>query len=537
MKSQPMKNILCLLGVFLFTNLTFQSCKNEPTEDPVATTGYAKFTQDSLFLDWDTKSVTIKVEWGQTVWKLAKVSGDIINSIGIEKGGSQSTDGGTSVDITVNQNTGGTIRSEYLYLTNFSTQKTVKLKLIQKTTSIGAKITLNTNVTYQKVTGFGGMLNPSWTGNNLTDADVQKLYGDMGFNIIRMMLYPNKSDWGLNTATAKKAQSLGAIVFASPWTPPASMKSNGKTSNAEGGYLLPASYADFAAHLKAFVDYQKQQGLNIYAVSVQNEPNWKVDYDGCSWSAAQMLDFVKNYGDQVGTKLIAAEAVNNYDKTYTNALLNDAVAVNKFDIVATHLYGSTITPDALAAQKGKEFWMTEHCITDNDANATIPAINWTLDASLDILAKEIHDCMDANMNAFVWWYLKRYYSMIADGDSRNLVASGEISKRGYIMGHYAKYATGKTRIKNDIATAITLEKSLLSTAYYGNNEITVVVVNRNTTPVRIELSSPSIVSSATAVETTESKNMESLVPEIANNKYSLTVGISGNSIMSVRIKL
>ena len=51
------------------------------------------------------------------------------------------------------------------------------------------------------------MLNPSWTGNNLRDADVQKLYGDLGYNI-RMMLYPNKADWGLNTATAKKAQSL-----------------------------------------------------------------------------------------------------------------------------------------------------------------------------------------------------------------------------------------------------------------------------------------------------------------------------------------
>ncbi|MFM2290792.1 MAG: hypothetical protein RIS29_605 [Bacteroidota bacterium] len=522
---------------FLLSVIFFTSCTSEVAETPVSDTSFAVFSQDSFNIAWNADTISVKINWKQTTWKLAKVSGMVVKSISQETGGNKSKEGATAVTLTINTNTGGKVRSEYLYLTNFTTNETKKIKLVQATTNVGAKITITPSITYQKVTGFGGMLNPSWTGNNLTDADVQKLYGDLGYNIIRMMLYPNKSDWGLNTATAKKAQSLGAIVFATPWTPPASMKSNGKTSNADGGYLLPASYADYAAHIKSFVDYQKQQGLNLYAVSVQNEPNWKVDYDGCSWNAAQMLDFVKNYGDQVGTKLIAAEAVNNYDKTYTNALLNDAVAVNKFDIVATHLYGSTIVPDALATQKGKEFWMTEHCITDTDVSATIPAINWTLDASLDILAKEINDCMEANMNAYVWWYLKRYYSMIADADSRNLVASGEVTKRGYIVGHYAKYATGKTRVKNEIATAITIEKPLLSTAYYGNNEITLVVINRNPTAMRIQFATPVAISSASAVETTETTNMSALETVIAADKLSATIGISGNSIMSVRLKL
>lgn len=523
--------------IFLLINIAISSCTNDIEDVTETVTSYAKFDQDSIDVDWNTDTVSLKINWKQTTWKVARVSGSIIKTISQETGGNKTKEGITSITLTINTNTGGSLRSEYLYLTNFTSNETKKIKIKQSTTNVGAVITINPSITYQKVTGFGGMLNPSWTGNNLTDADVQKLYGDLGFNIIRMMLYPNKSDWGLNTATAKKAQSLGAIVFASPWTPPASMKSNGKTSNADGGYLLPASYADYAAHLKAFVDYQKQQGLNLFAVSLQNEPNWKVDYDGCSWSASQMLDFVKNYGDKVGTKLMAAEAVNNYDKTYTNALLNDAVAVNKFDIVATHLYGSTIVPDALAAQKGKEFWMTEHCITENDASTTIPAVNWTLDASLDILAKEINDCMAANMNAYVWWYLNRYYSMLADGDSRNLVASGEVTKRGYIVGHFAKYATGRTRIKNEIATAISIEKPLLSTAYYGNNEITLVVINRNPTAMRLQLATPVSITSATAVETTETANMTGLECTIATDKLSTTIGMSGNSIMSVRIKL
>ena len=75
-----------------------------------------------------------------------------------------------------------------------------------------------------------------------------------------------------------------------------------------------------------------------------------------------MVSFIQNHGDQLGAKVMVGEAVNNHNKSYTNALLNDAVAVNKFDIVATHLYGGGIAPDHLAAQKGKEFWMTEHLL-------------------------------------------------------------------------------------------------------------------------------------------------------------------------------
>ncbi|MHB9055096.1 MAG: glycoside hydrolase [Paludibacteraceae bacterium] len=467
---------------------------------------------------------------------MAKLQGDIIESISLGLGGDALITGETTVVVNLFPNTTASERSQELLLTNFSTKETTRLKITQQTTSVSTKITLNPEIKFQKVTGFGGMLNPSWAGNNLRDAEVQKLYGDLGYNIIRMMLSPNQSDWGLNTATAKKAQSLGAIVFASPWTPPEEMKSNGLQTNKDGAYLLPEKYADYAAHLKAFVDYQKNQGLNIYAVSIQNEPDWKVDYDGCFWSVAQMLNFIQNYGDKLGTKVIVGEAVNNFNKTYTNALLNDAIAVNKFDIAATHLYGGGIADDPLTRQKGKEFWMTEHLFNETNKTATTPEINWTWNPSLELVAKEIHDCMSANFNAYVWWYLKRYYSMIADSDSKNLVAEGEVTKRGYIMGHYAKYATGRTRIKTTVQNVQQPGTELLTTAYQGSNEYTLVIINRNSTNLRVEFAVPSVISSASAVETTEAKNMGSIDTKISDDKKAVTTGISPNSIVSVSIK-
>lgn len=525
---------------FLFLILVFAQCSSDSKgldEDVVK--GTVSFEQQSIEpLQWDVEKLTLKIVWANTAWKLVPASGgDVVERVSVEMGGNREGGGEVEVEVTLYPNLSSAERSQDLLLVNFSTSETTRLKITQLITSGSTKITLHPDVTYQKVTGFGGMLNPTWTGNNLTDADVEKLYGDLGFNIIRMMLYPNKNDWGVNTETAKKAQSLGAIVFASPWTPPSDMKSNGKNSNEDGGYLLPDKYPDYATHINDFVQFQRDKGLNIYAVSIQNEPDWKIEYDGCSWTPAQMVNFVKNHGAQLGAKVMAAEAVNNTNKSYTNALLNDAETVSKFDIVATHLYGGGLAEDALAKQKGKEFWMTEHCINEDHRTPDMPEFNWTWKPSIDYFAKEIHDCMSTGMNAYVWWYLKRYYSFIGDGDGRNEAKEGEVTKRGYIMGHYSKYATGKTRFKTEVKNAQPMDKELLITAYQSGNEMAVVIINRNSTGLRVELAVPQEVNEASAIESTETREMSAVEAEISADKKTVSLGLASYSIVSVQINL
>jgi glucuronoarabinoxylan endo-1,4-beta-xylanase len=66
--------------------------------------------------------------------------------------------------------------------------------------------------------------------------------------------------------------------------------------------------------------------------------------------------------------------------------------VKNFAIVGTHIYGAKLVNYALAKQKGKEVWMTEHF---NDGNT------W---ASCMLTAKEINDAMTvAEFNAYVYW--------------------------------------------------------------------------------------------------------------------------------------
>ncbi|MBR5372971.1 MAG: glucuronoarabinoxylan endo-1,4-beta-xylanase, partial [Oscillospiraceae bacterium] len=91
--------------------------------------------------------------------------------------------------------------------------------------------TINTNKTYQIIQGFGGINHREWTGYDLTDAEVQRAFGtgdnELGMSILRIFVNDNSSQWNLAIPVAKKAQALGATVFASPWCPPASIRSNG----------------------------------------------------------------------------------------------------------------------------------------------------------------------------------------------------------------------------------------------------------------------------------------------------------------------
>ncbi|MDN0067186.1 glycoside hydrolase family 30 beta sandwich domain-containing protein [Bacteroides gallinaceum] len=139
--------------------------------------------------------------------------------------------------------------------------------------------------------------------------------------------------------------------------------------------------------------------------------------------------------------------------------------------------------------------------------------------------------MDGYCSAYLYWYLKRFYGMIGDNDPRSPVAEGEIAKNGYILAHYAQYATNTTRI------AVTSgSENIDATAYINEtgNEITLVLRNQSDRTLSIQIPMDGI-SQATAVETSETKNMETIDVNVTGEFVSLS--ISGESIVSVRIKL
>jgi glucuronoarabinoxylan endo-1,4-beta-xylanase len=219
--------------------------------------------------------------------------------------------------------------------------------------------------------------------------------------------------------TARRAAELGVKVVATPWTPPANLKTNG---NVVSGELQRADYGAYADHLMSFVDFMQSNGVPLEAVSIQNEPDIEVDYDSCDWTPQQMIDFLIEQGPRFGDVRIMAPESFNFSRQRTDPLLDDPVAVEQFDIVAGHLYGGGLADYPLARQRGKEVWMTEHFTNSNDANLWPDALG---------VGVELNASMKASFNAYIWWYIRRSYGLISE--------NGELSKRGYLMSQYSRF--------------------------------------------------------------------------------------------------
>jgi len=248
--------------------------------------------------------------------------------------------------------------------------------------AVDAEITVYGNQQNQVIQGFGcaTVFNPPNT-TALTVEEFDRLFGSgagqVGLNFLRIRIASDDAWRATELNHAKAAIQRGASVFASPWSPPARMKT---TNNIIGGKLIPDSAMAYAKYLNDFALYMAANGAPLYGVSVQNEPDWEPGYEGCVWTAEEMRDFLKNHGALISaTRLMAPELVNN-NQTYVNTILSDDGAAANLDVVGTHLYGGGLVENALAKAKGKEVWMTEHLYNLTTWNAFV---NTTI---------ESHDC-------------------------------------------------------------------------------------------------------------------------------------------------
>ncbi|MFA6981159.1 MAG: glycoside hydrolase family 30 protein [Ignavibacteriaceae bacterium] len=83
------------------------------------------------------------------------------------------------------------------------------------------------------------------------------------------------------------------LMLASPWSPPAFMKSNNDMLH--GGKLLPEYYNSWATYFTKFIKVYEKEGIPIWGVSVQNEPMATQRWESCIYTAEEERDFLKNH--------------------------------------------------------------------------------------------------------------------------------------------------------------------------------------------------------------------------------------------------
>jgi len=82
-------------------------------------------------------------------------------------------------------------------------------------------------------------------------------------------------------------------LFASPWSPPAWMKTNNDMLH--GGKLLPQYNQTWSNYFVRFVKEYEKAGIPIWGLSVQNEPMAIQTWESCIFTAEEERDFVKYY--------------------------------------------------------------------------------------------------------------------------------------------------------------------------------------------------------------------------------------------------
>ncbi len=387
--------------------------------------------------------------------------------------------------------------------------------------------TINLSNTQQIIRGFGASNVILWRPD-MTSSEVETAFGmedgQIGFSILRIMAEADSNRWGLYLASAKKAQNMGATIIASPWFAPAYMVESVVESGKTRSRVRFDMYDKYASHLNSFIKYMKKNGVTIYSLSVQNEPD--ITDTWTSWSTTEMFSFMKSYAHTLeGTKVMAPESFQ-FRRNMSDPILNDSVACANTDIVCGHIYGGGLTSYPLAKANGKEVWMTEYLFGEqNSAN------NWSWAIKV---ATNMTDVMKADMSAYVWWNIIRYYGPIGDGEkatqnpNESYPKKGEVTKKGYVMSQFSKFIRpGYYRIETSINPAI-VGAGVDVTAYKDpvTSKVVIVAVNTSSSTIKHEfkIQNGPMINSFTPYTTSETKNCvkgESFM--VANGVFTITI--------------
>ena len=260
---------------------------------------------------------------------------------------------------------------------------------------------------FQTITGFGGAFTESsaYLLNKLSaqnrDKILEAYFGDSGARYSLTRTHMNSCDFSLGQYsyapvegdTALESFSVdedrddlipmikeamakstdGFQIIASPWTAPPWMKDN---NNYVGGKLLPEYYDTWARFFARYIDAYKEEGINIWGVTVENEPlgngnNW----ESMHFTPAEMAGFVEEHLGPVlekdgkgDVKILGYDQNREHLHEWTDTLYANEEVSKYFAGMAVHWYASTFDffPEALqyAHNKApeKHLIQTEACV-------------------------------------------------------------------------------------------------------------------------------------------------------------------------------
>ncbi len=256
----------------------------------------------------------------------------------------------------------------------------------------GEIIDLDNTLTDQEFEGFGFALTQGSAEAimQLDEAERHKLLNELfsseaglGFSVIRISIgasdlsnsnytyadSTNDSDFQYFRAAEPDERFLFPVlaeilrinpqikIMATPWTAPIWMKSN---QTWIGGSLLPEYYGAYATYLERFLDFMKQKGISIWAISIQNEPENPHNEPSMVMTATEQYHFIQDFlgpklKGKYTTRILAYDHNCDHPEYPMEVLKSDYT-----DGAAFHLYAGDISAMGKVREKtGKDVYFTE----------------------------------------------------------------------------------------------------------------------------------------------------------------------------------
>lgn len=412
---------------------------------------------------------------------------------------------------------------------------------------------------FQAITGFGGSFTESsaYLLNRLSPENRQKIleayFGESGARYSLTRTHMNSCDFSLGNYSyapvpedmelkhfsieedmddiipmIKDAMAIskdGFKIISSPWTAPPWMKDN---NDWRGGKLLPKYYDTWALFFSKYLDAYKEQGIDIWAFTVENEPlgndsNW----ESMHYTPEEMNEFVKNHlgpqlrGDGHDVKIFGFDQ-NRDDELmhWVDVMYDDEEAAKYYDGTAVHWYASTYDyfPEALqyAHRKAPDRHLinTEACVDNQVPHWRDDAWYWSKEATdwgyywapeqyryrhpkyvpVFRYARDIIGCLNNHVDGWVDWnmvldrqggpnWAKNWCvaPVIVDPDQDEVY----FTPLYYILTHFSRFIRpGAVRIGFENPS----DELMVTAAKNPDGSIAVLIFNPNENPKAINLS-------------------------------------------------
>ena len=217
-----------------------------------------------------------------------------------------------------------------IYLTSKESEARIKKvpesELLHNSKTELRSIKVDKNQIRQSILGFGGAFTEaSASVFHQLDADkkseiIQAYFGDNGNQYNMGRTHINSCDFSLgNYALCEKEDrkltdfsierdkkmlipfikealneaSSPVLIMASPWSPPPWMKTNNQMNH--GGKLKEEFQDTWAEYYCKYIEFYERDGVPIWGISVQNEPEAVQTWDSCIYTGEEERDFIKNF--------------------------------------------------------------------------------------------------------------------------------------------------------------------------------------------------------------------------------------------------